>query len=91
MIALSRAIDQAAIIKAAITTAERELQEAIDFATEAGLPAIAAKLTASLTHIEHGHARAGEAAALVAAHFGEQDASVFSGGDDKPSDPPKGP
>lgn len=88
MTTLSHAIGRAAVIKAAITTAERKLQEAIDLASEAGLPEISDRLSASLRHFEHGHARAGEAAVMVAGHYGVPTSDV--GGEDKPTDPPGG-
>jgi hypothetical protein len=85
------AIGKAAVVRASIVTAERQLRDAIATATEAGRADIAARLAAALTHVERGHARANEAAVMVAEHFGEQDISVFSGPEDKPDPEPEQP
>jgi len=86
------AIGKAGVVKAAIANAERRLQDVVDLATNAGRPDIADKLAAALAHVERGHARANEAAVMVAEHFDEPDISVFSGGDgDDKDQPPEEP
>ncbi len=87
----ARAIGRAALLRSAITSAERLLGEAIEDAQAAGRQDIADKLSAALVHIERGHTRANQAATLVAAHFGETDVQVFSGPEDKPDDEPGHP
>jgi len=86
----ARSIGRAALLRAAITSAERLLLESIEDAQEAGRQDIADKLSAALAHVERGHGRANETAAMIAAHFGEPDATLWSGGDDKPEEPPPG-
>jgi len=80
----ARSITRAALLRAAITSAERLLLEAIETAQEAGRQDIADKLSGALAHIERGHARANEAAPLVAAHFTEPNVALWSGPEDKP-------
>jgi len=80
----TQAIGRAALVRALVNGLERRVQEGIDGASDAGAPAAAAKLTDAQALIEQAHVALTEAAALIAAHFGEADASAFSGGDDKP-------
>ena len=84
----AQAIGRAAVVKEAFARVERELQEGVDLAQAAGRPDVADKLAIALTHVKVGHARAGEAAVLIAEHYGV--ATVDVGGEDKPTDPPPG-
>lgn len=86
MTTLSQAIGRAALLKARFASIEAGLQDAYTAATAGGRPDIAVKLGAALEHVQRGHARAGEAAGLVAAHFDVPVSDV--GGEDKP--PPGG-
>ena len=88
MTTLPQVIGKAALLKAHLTELEIKLQDAADAASEAGRPDIADKLVAALDHVRRGHARAGEAAAMVAVHYGTDTVNV--GGEDKPTDPPPG-
>jgi len=88
MTTLPQAIGKAALLRAHYTALEINLQARVDDALALGLPDIADKLTAALDHVQRGHARAGEAAVMVAAHYSVPTADV--GGEDKPTDPPPG-
>lgn len=88
MTSLPQAIGRAAIVRAGFNSVERRLQEAVDLAIEAGRPDIADRLSAALSGVEAGHVAANEAAALIAAHYGEPDVSVLSGPEDKPDPDP---
>jgi len=88
MTTLPQAIGKAAILKARYTALENDLQDRIDDALALGRPDIADKLTAALEHVHRGHARAGEAAVMVADHYGADPVDV--GGETKPDDPPPG-
>lgn len=91
MTSKTQAIGKAAVVRAALNSVERHLQDAIDLAMEDGRPDIADKLAAAMTHVERGHARANEAAVMVAGHFAEPDVGVFSGPEDKPDPEPEQP
>ena len=80
----ARSVTRAVLLRAAITSAERLLLEGIETAQEAGRQDIADKLSSALVHVERGHARASEAAPLIAAHFDEPSVALWSGPEDKP-------
>lgn len=84
MISRSKAVGKAAMVRAHLNGAERQLQEGVEAALEAGRQDIADRLASALVLVEKAHGKATEAAALVAGHFNETDLSLFSGGDDKP-------
>jgi len=77
---------RARLFRAAITSAELLAAESVDAAVEAGRQDIADKLTSALALIERAHARAGEAAAMIAQHYGDP-VALWSGPEDKPPPP----
>ena len=85
-----KALSHAAAFRSHLLAAEGELARGLGLAREHGHAGAVEALEALQDRLEKAHHRANAAARAVADAMGDEPA-VYSGGDDKPEDPPKGP
>lgn len=84
------AVEAAQRTKARLDGIEADLEWAVQEATDRGLPNVLDKLIVARGRVRKAHNAMNRVAHALAPALGG-DVTVYSGGDDKPEDPPEGP